>query len=614
MRKLMVFSTLILLVSGGALAQPPDTLWTQTYGGTGVEYGQSVQQTTDGGYIIAGQTGPSVGSPDVYVIKTDESGNELWTGTFGLAYTYDMGYDVQQTDDGGYIIAGQTSNPFAPTLVYDVYLIKTDDSGNQLWTQTFGGTANDCGYSVQQTADGGYIVAGYTKSYGAGQADVYLVKTDASGNELWTQTYGGTANDYGYNVQQTSDGGYIITGQTYSYGIGESNVWLIKTDELGNELWTRDYGGVEPEMGRSVQQTSDGGYIIAGSTKSYGAGAYDVYLIKTDASGIEEWTQTFGGSNYDMGYSVQLTQDGGYIVAGDSAAYGSDGCEAYLIKTDASGNELWSQTFGGSDSDYGRSVQQTSDGGYIVAGYTNSYGAGDYDVYLIRLEGEITDLSVTLTPHNPPIQIPAGGGSFQYDLAIENTTTEPIVADAWIEVTPPGGTVIPYIVRLDLTFPASTTIIRPDLIQNVPARAPAGTYTYACSVGEMMGAIIDFNQFTFEKLAGDGGLSTVNDWNLSGWEDEVVQASAPAEFSLHRVYPNPFNPLTTINYALPEAAKVTLRIFDVNGRQVSELANGWRDAGMHEVTFDATNLASGVYLYRLNAGDYIATGKMVLMK
>jgi hypothetical protein len=498
--------------------------------------------------------------------------------------------------------------------VYNVYLVKADASGNLEWTRNFGGNSNESGYSLQQTADGGYIIVGYTQSYGAGQADVYLIKTDVSGITQWTHTYGGTSNDYGYSVQQTSDGGYVIAGQTYSYGLGESDVWLIRTDALGNQLWTHYYGGLEPEIGRAVRQTADGGYIIAGSTKSYGAGAYDVFLVKTDDLGNQQWTQTFGGSNYDMGYSVQLTQDGGYIVAGDSASYGTGICDAYLIKTNASGNQEWSQTFGGSDSDYGRSCQQTSDDGYILAGYTNSYGAGDYDVYLIRLEAEITDLSVTLTPHDPPIQIPAGGGSFQYDLAIENTTAEAIVADAWIEVILPGGPVIPLIVRLDLTFPADTTITRPDLMQNVPAGAPPGMYTYTCSVGEAMGAVIDSDQFIFEKLAAGEGLSTVNGWNLSGWEDEAILAFPPAEFTLHGAYPNPFNPTTTIGFSLPEVSQVNLAVYGLSGRLVATLVDGWRDAGVHEVTFDGSGLTSGVYVYKLEAGEFATSGKMVLIK
>jgi hypothetical protein len=349
--------------------------WVETFGGRSVgEYGSSVQQTTDGGYIIAGWS-----LRNVYLIKTDDSGTELWSKTFGGSGK-DAGHSVQQTTDGGYIIAGWTLS--FSTWQADVYLIKTDGSGNELWSRTFGGSRWDGGYSIQQTTDGGYIIAGTTRSFGAGMSDVYLIKTDGSGNELWSKTFGGSSNDYGVSVQQTTDGGYIIAGKTDSF-LAAEDVYLIKTDGSGNELWSKTFGGNDTDVGYSVQQTTDGGYIIAGTTHSFGAGMSDVYLIKTDGSGNELWSKTFGGSSDEYGLSVQQTTDGGYIIAGKTDSFLADD-DVYLIKTDGSGNELWSKTFGGSDTDVGRSVQQTTDGGYIIAGDTESAGAaGEEDVYLI---------------------------------------------------------------------------------------------------------------------------------------------------------------------------------------------------------------------------------------
>ena len=208
----------------------------------------------------------------------------------------------------------------------------------QGWTKTFGGIDADYGTSVQQTTDGGYIITGATSSFGNGFLDVYLIKTDGSGTEQWTKTFGGTDDDCAYSVQQTTDGGYIITGNNGSNGSNGYDVYLIKTDGSGIEQWTKTFGGADSDWGRAVQQTTDGGYIIAGYTGSFGNGSYDVYLIKTDGSGTEQWTKTFGGTSYDYGQSVQQTTDGGYIITGMTASFGNGSEDVYLIKTDGSGN------------------------------------------------------------------------------------------------------------------------------------------------------------------------------------------------------------------------------------------------------------------------------------
>ncbi len=353
----------------------------RTYGGADSDQGNAVQQTSDSGYIIAGSTRSfGAGEYDVYLIKTDSLGDTLWTKTYGGS-NWDKGQSVQQTLDGGYVIAGWTQSFGAG--VSDVYLIKTDASGDTVWTNVYGGPNSDEGFSVQQTSDGGYIIVGRTTSYGAGDIDVYLIKTDSSGDTLWTKTYGGTFADQGICVQETSDEGYIITGVDGSFGAGGGDVYLIKTDSLGDSLWTKWYGGGDSDRGYFVRETQDMGYIITGETSSYGAGGIDVYLIKTDASGDTIWTQTYGGSNSEAGLSVQEIQDG-YIIAGRSNSFGAGELDVYMIKTDSIGDTVWTRTYGGATYDWGFSVQQALDGGYILTGYTQSFGAGSDDVYLIK--------------------------------------------------------------------------------------------------------------------------------------------------------------------------------------------------------------------------------------
>jgi len=356
--------------------------WERNYGGMLYDDGYSVRQTSDGGYIVAGETSSfGAGSHDVYLIKTNASGGSLWTRTYG-GTDYDYALSVQLTSDGGYILAGGTYSFGAGGD--DVYLLKINATGDTLWTRTYGGMSHEYGSSVQQTSDGGYILAGTTFSFGSGNGDVYLIKTNAAGDTLWTRTYGGTNEENGASIQQTSDGGYIIAGFTYSFGAGSYDVYLIKTDAMGDTLWTRTYGGHGGDGGFSVQQTTDGGFIIVGSTNSFG-NSDQVYLIKTNSSGDTLWTKTFGGMRGDYGQSVQQTFDTGYFICGSTSSFGDTLSDVYLIKTDANGDTLWTRTYGGTNWDYSRSVKQTSDGGYIITGGTWSFG-DSIQVYLIKTD------------------------------------------------------------------------------------------------------------------------------------------------------------------------------------------------------------------------------------
>ncbi len=400
MRKLLMF---VLFVFWSLPAFAQEALWSRTYGGSDFEYGWSVQQTTDGGYIVTGEVESfGAGNSDVYLIKTNSIGDTLWSRTYG-GTERDVGRSVQQTTDGGYIVVGFTYS-FGAGDYNDVYLIKTDSNGDTLWTRTYRGSSYDQAYSVQQTSDGGYIIGGETYSFGAGLNDVYLIKTDSNGDTLWSRTYGTDTYEHGFCVKQTTDGGYIVVGWMYNYPYDD--LYLIKTDYYGDTLWTRIYEGSGNDRGYSVRQTADGGYIVTGATDSFGAGGFDVWLIKTTSTGGIQWTRTYGGSEWDGANSVQQTTDGGFIVTGYTYSFGAR--DVYLIKTNSIGDTLWSRIYGGGDEE-GVSVQQTADGGYIVTGRTNTYGAGSYDVMLTKLDSlgntcigdfvssSITNVSPTVT-------------------------------------------------------------------------------------------------------------------------------------------------------------------------------------------------------------------------
>ncbi|NQS96907.1 MAG: hypothetical protein HQ591_00480 [candidate division Zixibacteria bacterium] len=393
MKKYFISLVIVLTVSILAFCQP-DTLWTRTFGGSQYDSGQSVQQTADGGFVLVGHTQSFGIGEYIYLIKTDLLGNLQWQQT----YSGSIGNSVQQTNDDGYIIAGKISSP---TWDPDICLIKTDSMGNLLWSHSYGGMMIDVGNSVRQTSDGGYIIAGETNSYGAGEFDMCLLKTDSLGNLLWQHTFGGIHHDKGYSVQQTLDQGYIITGFTIiQYW---TDIYLVKTDSLGSLIWQLTFGGILNDAGNCVQPTSDGCYILTGYIESSVPVTTDVCLAKIDSIGSIIWQQTYVQTGWYTGECVQQTFDGGYVIGGSTSAF-SGVYDVLIMKTDSLGNLLWQEIFGGDNHDFGYSVQQTSDGGYAIAGKTSSFGAGNYDVYLVRLEGIllpiVQDLVITISDGN----------------------------------------------------------------------------------------------------------------------------------------------------------------------------------------------------------------------
>jgi len=350
----------------------PFLTWNRSFGGSAVDRAYSLIQTTDGGYAVAGFTKSyGAGGADFWLIKLDRQGNKVWDKTFGGS-AVDEAYSLIQTTDGGYAVAGRTVSYGAGN--YDFWVIKLDSRGNKLWDKTFGGSKYEWAYSLIQTTDGGYAVAGYTESYGAGNHDFWVIKLDSRGNKLWDKTFGGSKSDEAEALIQTTDGGYAVAGVTdYCYAEVEvTNVavyvrygdfWVIKLDSRGNKVWDRTFGGSRYDKAYSLIQTTDGGYAVAGVTKSYGAGGEDFWVIKLDSRGNKLWDKTFGGSKFDKAYSLIQTTDGGYAVAGVTYSYpGAGDDDFWVIKLDSKGNEVWNKTFGGGKYDKVNSLIQTNDG------------------------------------------------------------------------------------------------------------------------------------------------------------------------------------------------------------------------------------------------------------
>ena len=365
------------------------TTWAKIYGGSYNDSISSIKLTKDGGYIAAGMTlSFGAGGVDSWILKLDQGGNIQWQKTYGGS-SYDSVYVIQQTLDEGYIMAGSSFS--YGTGWYDAWILKLDSSGTIQWQKIYSaGSSISKINSIQQTPDGGYIAVADVsdKLYG----DASLLKLDGNGNIQWQKTYH-FSNDNRFNaVQLTSDGGYIVAGSIYTLYRNYGDVWVLKFDSNGNNQWQKTYGGSSSEFAYDVKQTIDGGYIVAGKTYSFGAGFYDSWILKLDADGAVQWQKTYGGSGDDSLNSIQQTSDGGYIASGHSTSFNAsyqDNNDLFVLKIDASGDIQWQKTYGDSNTDFsryfesaniGENIQQTTDGGYIVADYARDSGVRPYPI------------------------------------------------------------------------------------------------------------------------------------------------------------------------------------------------------------------------------------------
>ena len=374
----------ILILFSTLFAQAPDTLWTKTYGGQYDDVAFECILTDDGGCLIGGFTQLEAENQDLHLIKTDIEGDTLWTKTYGEEFD-DCAFSLFQTQDHRYIAAGIYAQSEDDT---DFWLLNLSETGDTLWTRTYGGEQEEICHSVLPTWDGGYILAGSTKSFGAGDADFWLVKTNYFGDTLWTRTFGGESTDYCKAMAQSNDGGYILAGCTESFGSGDKDVWLIKTDSNGDSLWTKTYGGTECEEAFDIINTIDNGYLITGTYDWYS----EVYLIKTDFDGDSLWTNTYGEGSVNYGMDSDPTSDYGFVTVGFIRLNSGQPYNILIIETNNLGDTLWTKTVGGADFEFGYNIKQTPDNGYLVAGSTESFGTGGSDIYLVRLEGDSTKL------------------------------------------------------------------------------------------------------------------------------------------------------------------------------------------------------------------------------
>lgn len=308
------------------------------------------------------------------------AGEESFVKTFG-GNGADRGIHIIQASDGNFIIVGNTT---VEGKKLDVFLLKCNIAGDTLWTRTYGGSEEDNGWSVKETADKGFIIVGFTQSYGAGQDDVLLLKVDANGQQQWQKTIGGAGEDIGWSIAINEDQGYTIAAQTNSVGNGDLDAYLIRTDANGDTLWTKAFGGPQVDRVFSLGIADDGSILLAGITYSFGAGDRDAYLLKTDKTGELLWQKTYGGPGYDNAHAVIVNDRNEIILTGYGDYWGNIGnTDIFLKKIALDGEEQWTQSYGGPANDRAMTVYQTNDG-YVLTGFTRSYGQGHWDAYTLQ--------------------------------------------------------------------------------------------------------------------------------------------------------------------------------------------------------------------------------------
>ncbi len=480
---------LLLLLPFWGFAQTPSIEWQKSLGGSGKDYANSICQTVDGGYVVAGYTnsvdGDVVGNhggDDIWVVKLSSAGIVEWTkalgGTGNEVATY-----VIQSADGGYVIAGSSSSNDGDVTGNhgndDAWVAKLDNAGNLQWQKSFGGNNNDAATAIQQLADGGYIVGCYAISenngdvaVGHGAAEYWVVKLSSIGSIEWNLCLGGQSYDYAHDIHQTADGGFIVGGNTFSIdgnvtgNNGNMDYWVVKIDTLQQLEWQKTLGGTGTDVLASVVQTNDGGYVTAGHVYSQdgdvaGSGFHgpfmnDFWVVKLNNTGAIQWKIALGGSANDFAQSIQQTADGGYIVFGfttsnDGNVSGNHGYFDYwMVKLDSLGSVQWQKTFGGTNQDGynyitqqvdgAHSIQQTSDLGYVFAGYAKSSDGdatinhGDFDYWVVKVgfstglnQALFDNMNVYPNPSSNKVFVNAGSNINIKRLSLCNTIGQTLI-------------------------------------------------------------------------------------------------------------------------------------------------------------------------------------------
>ncbi|MCH8904949.1 MAG: T9SS type A sorting domain-containing protein [Bacteroidetes bacterium] len=512
-------------------------------------------------------------------------------------------YRLRITSDGGFIIVGTTTS--SGEGLTDIYLVKTDSDGNVQWVKTHGGTGKDWGRYVEQTSDGGYIITGFTESFGAGSQDVILLKTDSTGDFMWAKTFGGPNFERGYCVRETPEGDYLIAGFTESFGAGSSDAYVIKCNSVGDSIWTKTFGGITFDQVLYAEFTYDGKYIFSGRTNSFGAGQTDVYLIKTDTSGTILWQKTYGDYDWEEGYTVMETPDTNYIIHGRTVSNTAGGSDVYLLKVDRYGTALWAKSYGGAEWEASFDMDITQDGGYILCGYTESFGP--------------------LLSDEPNVNGPEGSDSSQMWLIRTDINGDTLWSRQYggflkdegfaVRALSDGGFIAMGIERSFGVDSFDCHLVRTDSmgISGCHEKRTHPIVKNAIVIDSISATIINTGN-TIGNAAYTSGSPNFKDSTLCS---DSLPVTVPNYSSLEpsiNIFPNPFSHSATVQISLEQniSEDIQVRIYDIFGRKVQEFtADG--HTGYIEFELKRTNLYKGLFLLNISTNGAIIAATKVLV-
>ncbi|MCA9782629.1 MAG: hypothetical protein KC518_03540 [Candidatus Cloacimonetes bacterium] len=460
------------------------------------------------------------------------------------------------------------------------------------WHRTFGAGENDYGRSVIQTADGGFLVAGDTRSFGSGLSDLWLLRVDSEGDTLWTRTIGGVGDDHPGDLLASADGGAVICGTTRSSGAGFSDFWLLKVDSGGTVLWERTYGGELEDECWTLGAAADGGFLLVGNTRSQGLGVTDLWLVRTDSLGQQQWNRSYGGSQADGGYGALELEGGDLLLTGYTNSRGAGQADGYVIRTNSIGDTLWTRTFGGSGEDRLFACAAATPGGWLFTGRTTSWGAGGNDLWLLRLN-ELGDSLWTRTHGGADsdlgLQLLSLGAEGFFAVG-QTTLSQPVMQQIWTLWLDPEG---------EILWQDDFGGFAHDGAQGVCATQDGGFVVTG-------NGYMDADNLTDLHLLRLESTTAAN--------PRAMRRGAPALFSLAPAHPNPFNPATRLEYALEAASFVRLTLHDGLGRRLRVLEEGPRAPGIHSLDLQLDGCSSGLYVCRLETRFGHTSRAMVLLR